>query len=356
MPRSFARALCAATLCSLAPVAIAAGLPADLGERLARDYARPAMARMAQASEQMDAALGAWCARPDAAGATRVNDAHTGLALAWSGIEFLRFGPLVQANRYERLAFWPDTRGVMPRQVQAAIAAQDPELIKPGAMAGRSVALQACRRWNTCCTASRRCSSEPTARTSPMPAAMPGGVRQRVRHLARIDAGLGAEGDFGRQFAAPRPANDLYRNSQEVAAEAVKALSTGLQFARDVKILPVLGDAPEAARPKRAAYWRSNLSSRTLASSLDAMLAFHRAGAHPLPQGGAGSTRPCAAVARRADPARRGGALPGRGQRRRDAPPMDAGRVDLEERQGGGRPGPGARAGVTIGFNALDGD
>ena len=174
MPRSFARALCAATLCSLAPVAIAAGLPADLGERLARDYARPAMARMAQASEQMDAALGAWCARPDAAGATRVNDAHTGLALAWSGIEFLRFGPLVQANRYERLAFWPDTRGVMPRQVQAAIAAQDPELIKPGAMAGRSVALQACRRWNTCCTASRRCSSEPTARTSPMPAAMPG--------------------------------------------------------------------------------------------------------------------------------------------------------------------------------------
>ena len=30
----------------------------------------------------------------------------------------------------------------MPRQVQAAIAAQDPELIKPGAMAGRSVALQ----------------------------------------------------------------------------------------------------------------------------------------------------------------------------------------------------------------------
>ena len=76
LPRSFARALCAATLCSLAPVAIAAGLPADLGERLARDYARPAMARMAQASEQMDAALGAWCARPDAAGATRVNDAH----------------------------------------------------------------------------------------------------------------------------------------------------------------------------------------------------------------------------------------------------------------------------------------
>ena len=166
-----------------------------------------------------------------------------------------------------------------------------------------------------------------------------------------------AEGDFGRQFAAPRPANDLYRNSQEVAAEAVKALSTGLQFARDVKILPVLGDAPEAARPKRAAYWRSNLSSRTLASSLDAMLAFHRAGAYPLPQGGSWIDEAVRGdVARRADPARRG------------APYQDVASDGETRRQWtlAGLTLKNAKAvvdqdlapalGVTIGFNALDGD
>ncbi|WP_280632249.1 imelysin family protein, partial [Bordetella pertussis] len=36
----------------------------------------------------------------------------------------------------------PDTRNVMARQVQAALAAADPALLAPGALAGRSVALQ----------------------------------------------------------------------------------------------------------------------------------------------------------------------------------------------------------------------
>ena len=163
-----------------------------------------------------------------------------------------------------------------------------------------------------------------------------------------------AEGDFGRQFAAPRPANDLYRNAQEVAAEAVKALSTGLQFARDVKILPVLGDAPEAARPKRAAYWRSNLSSRTLASSLDAMLAFHRAGAYPLPQGGSWIDE--AIVARRADPARRGGAyqdVASDGETRRR---WTLAGLTLKNAKAVVDQDLAPALGVTIGFNALDGD
>ena len=352
LPRSFARALCAATLCSLAPVAIAAGLPADLGERLARDYARPAMARMAQASEQMDAALGAWCARPDAAGATRVNDAHTGLALAWSGIEFLR---LVRWSRPTAMSGWPSGRYARrhARQVQAAIAAQDPELIKPARWPGAAWA--ACRRWNTCCTASRRLRADGAdfAYACGYARAVSANVSGISRELAQA---WSAEGDFGRQFAAPRPANDLYRNSQEVAAEAVKALSTGLQFARDVKILPVLGDAPEAARPKRAAYWRSNLSSARWRpawtpcwpSTAQAPIRCRRAGA--------GSTRPCVAMSRAA-------------QTLRDAAPYQDVASDGETRRQWTLAGltlKNAKAvvdqdlapalGVTIGFNALDGD
>jgi predicted lipoprotein len=96
-----------------------------------------------------------------------------------------------------------------------------------------------------------------------------------------------AQGDFGRQFAHPQADNDLYRDPQEVAAEAMKALSTGLQFARDVKIVPVLGDTAAAARPKRAAFWRSKLSTRLLAASVDGLKAFYLAGAYPLPAGDA---------------------------------------------------------------------
>ena len=119
----------AAMLLAAAPVAAQTQLPADLGERLARDYARPAVGKMVDAADALNGALGGWCAKPDAAGATRVGDAFANLALAWSGVEILRFGPLVQANRFERLAFWPDTRGVMPKQVQQLIAAGDPAVL-----------------------------------------------------------------------------------------------------------------------------------------------------------------------------------------------------------------------------------
>ncbi|MDQ6211884.1 imelysin family protein [Achromobacter insolitus] len=276
----------AAALIGAAPWPVLAAPPADLGERLARDYARPAMARMVDAASALDGALGIWCAQPGAADAARVKQAFENLALAWSGVEFLRFGPLVQANRYERLAFWPDTRGVMPKQVQSLIAAKDDALLQPGALSGRSVAVQGLPALEYVLYGDpallRRNGEQDFAYACGYAKAVAANITQISRDVAQA---WSAEGDFGRQFAQPNAGNDLYRDQQEVAAEAMKSLSTGLQFARDVKILPVLGDTPEAARPKRAAFWRSQLSTRLLAANLDGLQAFYQAGAYALPAG-----------------------------------------------------------------------
>lgn len=116
--------------------------PADLGQRLAEGYARPAMATLDERARAMRQDLQAWCASPGQEGAGKVAAAFGRLAQAWAGVAFLRFGPLVEGNRFERLSFWPDTRGVMPRQVQAALAAADPALLAAGALKSRSVAVQ----------------------------------------------------------------------------------------------------------------------------------------------------------------------------------------------------------------------
>jgi predicted lipoprotein len=278
----------AATLVLAAPSAALAAPPSDLGERLARDYARPAVARMVDAASALDGALGGWCAQPGAADAKRVKEAFENLALAWSGIEFLRFGPLVQANRYERLAFWPDTRGVMPKQVQALITAQDGALLEPGALAGRSVAVQGLPALEYVLYGEPALLRQDGGQVGTYACDYARAVVANVRQISRdVAQAWSAEGDFGRQFAQPKAGNDLYRDQQEIAAEAMKSLSTGLQFARDVKILPVLGDTPEAARPKRAAFWRSQLSTRLLAANLEGLQAFYQAGAYALPKGDA---------------------------------------------------------------------
>src|SRR5690606_24353873 len=94
-----------------AGVAGAGQLPADLGGKLVQGYIAPAMQRFQHSAEQMQAGLSAWCAAPAASGTDKLKLDFSELVEAWSGIEFLRFGPLVAANRYERIYFWPDPRG-----------------------------------------------------------------------------------------------------------------------------------------------------------------------------------------------------------------------------------------------------
>lgn len=250
----------------------AAQPPANLGKRLAEGYARPAFDSLKTNAWGLQHALTDWCQRDDASGAKRVAEAYAATVQAWAGVEFLRFGPLVQGNRYERLAFWPDTRGVVLRQVQEALAKRDEALLAPGALASRSVAVQGLPALEFVLYRDGGVLQSRDAEHFAYECAYAQALAANVGVIAgELAQAWSAQGDFGRQFAEPAAGNDLYRNSQEIAAEAVKALSTGAQFARDVKLLPVLGEAAADAKPRRAAFWRSNQTVPTLAAGLDGM-------------------------------------------------------------------------------------
>src|SRR5690606_25686778 len=81
-----------------------------------------------------------------------------------------------------------------------------------------------------------------------------------------------------RLFAHPSDDNALYRTSREVASEAVKALSTGMQFQVDVKLAPALAQDAKSANVRKAPFWRSGMSTASLRAAVQGMLAFYRAG------------------------------------------------------------------------------
>src|SRR3546814_6843838 len=115
----------AIALLSATGAAGAGQLPADLGGKLAQGYIAPAMLSFQHSAEQIQAGLGAWCAVPASSTTDKLKAAFDELVRAWSGLEFLRFGPLVAANRYERIYFWPDPRGITLRQVQGLLGQAD---------------------------------------------------------------------------------------------------------------------------------------------------------------------------------------------------------------------------------------
>lgn len=274
-------------------------VPADLGERLAAFYARPAVARLRQAARDLAGSVRAFCASAgNAAGAARAEadpDADAGAGagagparealardfraavLAWAGLEFMRFGPLVEANRYERIAFWPDPRGVMPRQVQALLAERgQAEPLTPEALAGRSVALQGLPALEFVLYRPQGLLAE-TGGPAPADCAYAQAAAGALAAVAgELEQAWSPAAGFGRDIARPGPGNAHYRSQREVAAEAVKALSGSLQFARDVKLLPVLQASGRNAG-RRAPFWRSGLTAASMAASLQGMLAFHDA-------------------------------------------------------------------------------
>lgn len=280
------RSFCVAATLTLATGAAQAAVPAGLGASLANSHVRPAVNHLQQQAVMMNQALVSFCGVAGTGGADRVTQRWGELVEAWGLVEFLRFGPLVEANRFERMAFWPDTRGVMPRQVQALLKDADPNVLKPGALASRSVAVQGLPALEYMLYGEPGLLRQGDPKAREFACGYAQAVAANIVAVAtEVNRAWSAEGDFGRQFTRPAPANDLYRSEQEVAAEAIKAISTGLQFARDVKLVPVLGDGAEAARPKRAIFWRSNQSFNSLVSNLRGIRAFYQAGNFDLGKG-----------------------------------------------------------------------
>ncbi|WP_160350039.1 imelysin family protein [Bordetella sp. 15P40C-2] len=273
-----------AALVATAPWPALAQVPADIGQRLAEGYARPATVALANQAAGLETALKTWCDAKGRGDANAVREAFAGTVKAWAAVAFLRFGPLVQSNRYEKLAFWPDTRGVMPRQVRTLLAAEDPALLAPGALASRSVATQGLPALEFVLYDSPGLIKSPEGEFNGYACAYAVAVAANVSTVAgELRQAWSAQGDFGKQFVAPGAHSDLYRNKQEVAAEAIKALSTGLQSARDIKLMPMLGASPQQTRESRGAFSRSGLTVPALAAGVKGLHDFYSAAAFQYP-------------------------------------------------------------------------
>ncbi len=278
--RFIAKALGVGFSLAVGTVANAGGLPADLGSRLTQGYIAPAMRDFQRSADQLHASLQPWCAAPSGQGVKQIEEKFKGVALAWSGIEFLRFGPLVAEHRFERAYFWPDPRGLTMRQTQSLLA--DPAGIPDApALSKYSVALQGLPALEYVLYRPKGLLASQSDESFAPACAYAVAVSGNLAAIgAQLASAWGEGGDYAQLFSQPSPANSLYRSTDEVANEAIKALSAGLQFARDAKLLPVLGDDIGEAKYKRAPFWRSGLTAPSMAAQVDGLLRFYQAGGY----------------------------------------------------------------------------
>lgn len=225
---------------------------------------RPGFEAYAARAQDLPPAMDALCAMPGEETLADARSAFDAALLAWSGVEFIRFGPTIQNDRLERTHFWPDPKGIGLRQVQALLAEPHLSATTPQDLAGKSVALQGFPALEFVLFGSG--AEALVSGDDPFRCSFAAAIADNLNGMAQALATEWAAEDLA--ILTPGPDNPAYRTPEETTLEIIQALTTGLEIVGEFKIQPVLGDELADARPRRAIFRRSGQSLATIRANL----------------------------------------------------------------------------------------
>jgi len=202
---------------------------------------------------------------------------------AWSKVEIFRFGPINEDHRFDRLFYWPDPKSIGLKRVQDALAHRDQAATLPYELSKKSVALQGLPALEYLLYGDRadalakghqavdgtqslaQIEDEASFRCS-----FANSVATNVDRIAKNVIEGWCEGSaYEKAFLTPSAGDPAYHAPKEVTLELYKAFATGIELVRDQKLAKALGSSPSVARPKLAPFWRSGLSFPNMIGNLD---------------------------------------------------------------------------------------
>jgi predicted lipoprotein len=227
-------------------------------EHAVTQYIVPAYTSLDAATGELVTSVADFCDGPNPANETAVRAAFGGTIRAWADVDFLRFGPMAQEGRYERFAFFPDVHGTGARQIRGFLVSQDETLLKPGALVAQSAAVQGLPALESLLFAGKEALLQP-APPEPFRCSLAVAVAKNMEAIAD-EALAGWQGDksWASLIEVPGPDNPVYRTHAEAMTEILKAILTGIEQVRDQRLLPALyskaSSAPYNASHQALAY------------------------------------------------------------------------------------------------------
>ncbi len=233
-------------------------------------FVRPAYAGFRQSTDVLSTDVGALCANPGDTALEAARAAFTATVRSWSQVENIRFGPVTEENRLERILFWPDRKGIGLKQVQAAIAGEDATAADPRTLPGKSVAMQGFGALEYLLFGSG--SDDLAEIRGPYRCRYGLAVATNLDTMATAIAAAWDRPDgVAKQWANPGAANPLYRTDAEAMTELFNVFVHGLEMVRDVRMNGFLGRTPDDDKPKSAIFWRSGATAESLRNDLEGL-------------------------------------------------------------------------------------
>lgn len=240
------------------------------------NHVRPAYAAFKASTEALESAVTQLCAAPGTQALAEARATFGDAVKAWSFIEFVRFGPVRENNRLERILFYPDRRGIGLRQIQGLLAKPDPAALGEDGLTGKSAALQGLTALEFVLhgTGAQQLSEpEAGAWRCRVGAAIAANIEEMARRLVE---GWSETGEIVRLLNRPGDGNPLFASRDEALATILKVLPDGYELIAETRLAPFAGEDAGQAKPKAALWWRSGLTADALRQNLLGLQALAR--------------------------------------------------------------------------------
>jgi predicted lipoprotein len=215
---------------------------AQLARAALEKHIRPAYHRLAGAFAGLEQAASADCAAPSAKNLEVLRGRFADAVRAWGGIAHIGFGPVRDENRYERIWFWPDRKGIGRRQVANALRERPADYTKAETLSAKSVGVQGLGALEDVLYGDQAASLSVGTDETPFTCGYATAIGANLKAMAdKVDAAWGADGAFARLWLNPGADNPVYLKDQETTFALLKAYSEGLEHVRDVELARPLG-------------------------------------------------------------------------------------------------------------------
>lgn len=222
------------------------------------------------ASGRMNAAMNALCSDNSAATYDASVKSFDELVNAWSKIEILRDGPAIEENRFERILFFPDRKGLALRQIQALLAAKDESSISKEAMKSKSVAIQGITALEF--TLFGTGHEELVAGKDNFRCHAGRAIADNIAMLAdQLDDAWRAPNGIAHDWKEPGPKNPLYRTGEEALIGILGILVRGVETTSEKRVRNFYVEDGKLADAHKAIYWRSNQTMASVAANLEGL-------------------------------------------------------------------------------------
>lgn len=243
----------------------------DMANQVLDSYLLPGYERASEQAKLQRSSIEQLCAAPSETKLKRSRQRFADLVRATERMILVRFGPMVDEHRLDRLLFWPDRRGIALRQIRSTLANKNPELLKADVLREHSVALQGMSALEYSLFgdgAQEALLSDGSYRCDFAYA-----VSEQIASLLSANLQAWQMGDdqsagFATYWRHPGKDNPYYRDEEELLSEIVSLFANGFAELRDQRIITFWDDEPSHRNPKRALYYRSEQTIPALQANI----------------------------------------------------------------------------------------